>query len=114
MATAKVTVGQVLETVGTTAAVLTQTVSMVGGVVSMGNRWVQKAQLEQKLKHEADTVLYRKQLKADTLIQYADIERTVLSYAKQSAEHEALMQKAEQDLADLFVEKRTNLHVAME
>lgn len=75
--------------VTTTANALTQTVETAGKSVSMLSRFVDKAAEEQLLHHEADLAMLEDRIVEEKAMEAAQRQLEVLTFCKQSAEHEA-------------------------
>lgn len=88
MATARLTVGSILDTVTTAATVATGALNSVSGVVSMANAFVTKAQAEQASQYLIDAEKYEERMIEEAAFEQSEVDLKIAAYRNKSAQHQ--------------------------
>lgn len=88
MATARLTIGSVLDTVTMTATTITGALGAVSGVVSMANAYVGQAQKQQLVQHIIDNERFEERIIEEAAFDQAETDLKISAYRSKSAQHQ--------------------------
>jgi hypothetical protein len=88
MATARLTVGTIFDTVTTAATVATGALNSVSGVVAMANAFVAKAQAEQQAQYIIDMEKSEERMLEEAAFEQAETDLKIAAYRSKSAQHQ--------------------------
>jgi hypothetical protein len=88
MATARVTVGTIFETVSTAATVATGALNSVSGVVAMANAFVAKAQRDQSVQYLLDAEKSEERMIEEAAFEQAETDLKIAAYRNKSTQHQ--------------------------
>lgn len=87
MATARLTVGSILDTVTTAATVATGALNSVSGVVAMANAYVTKAQAEQAAQYALDAERSEERMIEEAALEQSEVDLKIAAYRNKSDQH---------------------------
>ena len=87
MATARVTVGALFETIGTAATVATGALNSVSGVVAMANAFVSKAQQNQAEQYLLDADVRIERMIEEAAREQAEVRLNIAAFRNKSEQH---------------------------
>ena len=112
MATARLTVGAIFDTVAGTANTLTKTVGLVNDIVGMGSSFIESAAQDQRDALALHRETYRESLIQEKAMEIAELDRQAITYCNQSDTHKELYMNAKAKLSKVFDEKKPKLYAA--
>lgn len=102
MATTRMTFGSLLGMVTNTANAVGDLAGTLGDGVSMLNKFVESASIDQRERHIAHRTNYRDQLILDTTVAMASATAEALKFCRESADNEQLFTAAQAKLLAAF------------
>lgn len=95
MASIKLAAGTVLDTVANTAKVVSDTAQTLSGAVSMANRFIESASIDQKDRQLIHRKIFRDELLRNSRISIAQSNKEVVDFIKESDDNAKLYADAE-------------------
>jgi hypothetical protein len=102
MATTRMTVGSLLGMITNTANAVGDLAGTIGDGVSMLNKFVESASVDQRERHVAHRTNYRDQLILDTSIAMASANADALKFCRESDDNAQLFTAAQSKLLNAF------------
>lgn len=100
MTTARMTASAVLGTITETASTVTNVVKTVSDAVTIGNRFVESAMIDQKDRQVIHRKTFRDQLLRDSRMEVARSNAEVLDFVNESDQNKKLYESATEYLPD--------------